>query len=63
MPIGERSERKGIIHIPLPSGNMLLVIIAIGFCIFHILSAVFLRPPSKAYDPAPSLEQTPSSSD
>jgi hypothetical protein len=58
MSISEKSERKGLIQAPVPSENMLLVIIAIGFGLLHILTAVFVVPPSATRTPAPSLQQT-----
>jgi hypothetical protein len=58
MSISEKSERKGFIQIPTLSETMLLAIIAVGFCILHILTAVFLVPPSATRSTAPSLEQT-----
>ncbi|OAF07855.1 hypothetical protein [Bradyrhizobium neotropicale] len=58
MSISEKSERKGFIQAPALSENMLLAIIAVGFCILHILTLVFLVPPSAIRTAAPSLEQT-----
>ncbi|MGY4629218.1 hypothetical protein ACVWY3_006974 [Bradyrhizobium sp. USDA 4486] len=46
MSVGERSARKSLVQIPVLSDNMLLAIIAVGFCVLHILTAVFLMPPS-----------------
>lgn len=58
MPISEKSERKGFIQVPAPSENTLLVIIAVGFCLLHILTVVLVVPPSATRTAAPSLEQT-----
>jgi hypothetical protein len=57
MSISEKSERKGFIQVPTPSENMLLAIIAVGFCTLHMLTAVLLVPPSATRTAAPSLEQ------
>lgn len=57
MSISEKSERKGLVQIPALSENMLLMIIAIGFFLLHILTAVFVVPPSAIRTAAPSLEQ------
>ncbi|WP_167561313.1 hypothetical protein [Bradyrhizobium sp. AS23.2] len=46
-----------MIQIPEPSETTLLSIIAVGFCILHILTFVFLMPPSATRTAAPSLEK------
>jgi hypothetical protein len=58
MSIGEKSERQGLTRIPDPSEIMLLSIIAVGFCILHIMTYVLLVPASATRTAAPSLEQT-----
>jgi hypothetical protein len=58
MSASEGSERKGSIRIPLPGETMLLAIIAIGFCVLHILTAAFLLSPSETRTAAPSQVQT-----
>ena len=58
MSIGEKSERKSLIQIPELSEITLLSIIAVGFCILHIMTYVLLVPPSATRLAAPSLEQT-----
>jgi hypothetical protein len=58
MSISERSERKTFIRVPALSENILLAIITVGFCILHVLTAVFLMSPSATRTAAPSLEQT-----
>ena len=57
MSIGERSERKSFVQNPALSENTLLVIIAVGFCILHLLTAVFLMPPPATSAAAPPLEK------
>ena len=57
MSISERSERKGFIQIRATSETLLLTIIAAGFFILHILTAVFFMPAPASRTAAPSLEQ------
>ncbi|WP_338692540.1 hypothetical protein V5279_41480 [Bradyrhizobium sp. 26S5] len=52
MSIGERSTtRKSIIRLPEISEITLLIVIAIGFLVLHILTATLLMP-AAAGDPA-----------
>ena len=58
MSISEKSERKSLVQIPELSETTLLSIIAVGFCILHVMTYVFLVPPSVTRTSAPSLQQT-----
>lgn len=57
MSMSEKSERNAFIQLPALSENTLLAIIAVGFCILHILTAVVLVPPAATRTAAPSLER------
>ena len=57
MSIEEREECENFIPVPPLSENMLLAIIAAGFVVLHIMTAVSLLPPSATTTAAPSLEQ------
>ena len=57
MSIEEREERESFIPAPPLSENMLLAIIAAGFVILHVVTAVSLLPPSATTTAAPSLEK------
>lgn len=46
MSISERSESRSFVQIPAFSDNTMLAIIAVGFCLLHVMTAVFLMPPS-----------------
>ncbi|WFU69346.1 hypothetical protein [Bradyrhizobium sp. CB2312] len=56
MSIGEE-QRESFIQAPPLSENALLAIIAAGFVMLHVLTAVSLLPPSATTTAAPSLEQ------
>ena len=57
MSMSDRSERKGFVQIPALSENRLITIVAIAFCILHILTDVFLVSSSAPRSAAPSPEQ------
>lgn len=56
MPTRVRAERKASIQLPTLSENMLLVMIVVGFCVLHILTAVYLMPRSASADTTPPSE-------
>lgn len=58
MSISERSERKSFVQIPTLSDNTLLAIIAVGFCLLHVMTAVFLMPPSASSSAATAPEKS-----
>ena len=47
-----RSERKSSVRLPNPSETTLLLIIAAGFFVLHILTAVLLMPHPASADSA-----------
>jgi hypothetical protein len=53
MTTSVRSERKSSVRLPSPSENTLLLIIATGFFILHIMATVLLLPQSASADSAP----------
>lgn len=53
MSISERATRKSIIRLPEISEMTLLVAIAIGFLVLHILTATLLLPAATADTAAP----------
>jgi hypothetical protein len=56
MSISEPSERKGFAELSAPGEIKLLAIIAIGFGLLHLLTALLLVPPPPR-PAAPSLER------
>jgi hypothetical protein len=58
MSISERSARKSFVQTPALSDNTLLMIIAAGFCVLHLLTAVLLMPSSAQKAAAPALEES-----
>jgi hypothetical protein len=57
MTIDVRLERKASVRLPTFSENALLLMIAAGFFILHILAAIYLLPQSApAADTAPPPE-------
>jgi len=48
-----RLEHKTAVRLPIPTENTLLLMIAAGFFILHILAAVYLLPRSTSADAAP----------
>jgi hypothetical protein len=50
MTISERSERKNSVRLPSLSENTLLLMIAAGFFILHVLAALELLPQSASAD-------------
>lgn len=56
MSIGEE-QRESFIQAPLLSENVLLAIIAAGFVMLHVLTAVTLLPHAAPTTAAPSLEK------
>jgi hypothetical protein len=46
-------ERKASVRLPILTENTLLLMIATGFFILHILAAVYLLPQSASADTAP----------
>ncbi|MDI3563427.1 hypothetical protein [Bradyrhizobium sp. Arg816] len=57
MSIGEGQRRESFIQAPPLSEDALLAIIAVGFVMLHILTAVSLLSSSGTMTAAPSLEQ------
>jgi hypothetical protein len=56
MTISERSERKNSVRLPPLSETTLLLMIAAGFFILHVLAALELLPQSASADIAPPPE-------
>ncbi|WP_407156253.1 hypothetical protein [Bradyrhizobium sp. STM 3557] len=51
-----RLERKASVRLPILTENTLLLIIAAGFVILHILAAIDLLPQSASADTSPPPE-------
>jgi hypothetical protein len=62
MPVRARAEKSSV-QFPALSETTLLIVIAVGFVILHVLTAVCLWPPSASVDPAPRPEAIGSISD
>jgi hypothetical protein len=55
MPARARAEKSSV-QFPALSETTLLILIAVGFCILHVLTAIYLLQPAVSANAAPPSE-------